>query len=78
MTDTVRDRDCIRDQDELVCELASWSEGPSLPDRLAENPRLKRFMSRVEQDYGSTPKMATATQTGDLLPPGKPKCTGPV
>ena len=44
--------------------------GPSLPDWLAENPRLKRFMSRVEQDYGSTPKMATATQTSDLLPPG--------
>jgi hypothetical protein len=33
--------------------------GPSLPAAFAENPRVKRFISKAEQDYRSTPEVAS-------------------
>src|SRR5262249_14789325 len=37
--------------------------GPSLSASLADNPKVKRFISKVEEDYRSTPKMSATTQT---------------
>jgi hypothetical protein len=33
---------------------------------LAENPRVKRFISEAEQDYRSTPEVTAATPLSDL------------
>src|SRR5262249_27601281 len=38
-------------------------QGPSLSASLADNPQVKRFISKVEEDYRSTPKMSATTQT---------------
>jgi hypothetical protein len=40
--------------------------GPSIPAALAENPRVKRFISEAEQDYRSTPEVTAATPLSDL------------
>ena len=42
--------------------------GPWLPASLAKNRQVQRFMSRVEQDYSSKPKVTAATQSGDVSP----------
>jgi hypothetical protein len=36
--------------------------GPSLSASLADNPKVKRFISKVEEDYRSTPKMSATSQ----------------
>ena len=46
----------------------AWREAlstmvPSLSASLADNPKVKRFISKVEEDYRSTPKMSATTQT---------------
>ena len=38
--------------------------GPSLSASLAENPKVKRFINKVEGDYRGTPKISVAPQTG--------------
>src|SRR4029450_3786300 len=35
--------------------------GPSIPAALAENPRVKRFISEAEEDYSSTHDVTAAT-----------------
>lgn len=40
--------------------------GPSIPAALAENPRVKRFISEAEEDYRSTPEVSEATLPSDL------------
>ena len=40
--------------------------GPSIPAALAENPRVKRFISEAEEDYRSTPEVNEATVPSDL------------
>ena len=39
-------------------------QGPFLSASLANNPKVKRFISKVEEDYRSTPRMSPTTQTG--------------
>jgi hypothetical protein len=39
-------------------------QGPSLSASLADNLKVKRFISKVEEDYRSAPKMSATTQTG--------------
>ena len=43
--------------------------GPSIPTALAENPRVKRFISEAEEDYRSTPEVKKTTVPSD--PPDK-------
>jgi hypothetical protein len=43
--------------------------GPWLPASLAKNPQVQRFMSKIEQDYSSKPKVTEATQAREVLPP---------
>jgi len=38
--------------------------GPYLSASLADNPKVKRFISKAEEDYRSTPKMSANTKTG--------------
>jgi hypothetical protein len=45
--------------------------GPWLPASLAKNPQVQRFMSRMEKDYSSKPKVTEATQAREVLPPVK-------
>ena len=40
--------------------------GPSIPAALAENPRVKRFISEAEEDYRSTPALSEASVPSDL------------
>jgi hypothetical protein len=39
-------------------------QGPSVSASLVDNPKVKRFISKVEEDYRRTPKMSATTQTG--------------
>jgi hypothetical protein len=41
-------------------------DGPSIPAALAENSRVKRFISEAEEDYRSTPEVSEATVPSDL------------
>jgi hypothetical protein len=43
--------------------------GPSIPTALADNPRVKRFISKAEDDYRSTPEVKEPTVPND--PPDK-------
>jgi hypothetical protein len=42
--------------------------GPSLPAALAQNPKVKRFIQKVEEDYRAT-REVSATAQGGALPP---------
>jgi hypothetical protein len=47
----------------------AWREalstrGPSVSGSLADNPKVKRFISKAEEDYRSAPKISATTQTG--------------
>lgn len=43
--------------------------GPSLPESLAENPKVKRFIRKVEEDYRTTPGVSATPQKENANPP---------
>jgi hypothetical protein len=43
--------------------------GPSLPEALAETPKVKRFIRKVEEDYRTAPEVSATAQQENARPP---------